>query len=69
MTYSFWFALTQITCDLGALAVGQQATIVVTVTAPATPQSFTNTGVASLQSGQTDKAPANNVASLTISSH
>jgi Tfp pilus assembly protein PilF len=67
MTYSFWFALTQITCDLGALAVGQQATIVVTV--PTTPQSFTNTGVASLQSGQTDKAPANNVASLTISSH
>ena len=61
--------LSQITCDLGRLAVGEQATITVSVTAPFTPQSFTNTGTAILQSGQTDKAPANNAASLTLSSH
>ena len=59
----------RITCDLGRLAVGEQATITVTVTAPTTPQSFTNTGTAALQSGQTDKAPANNAASLILSSH
>ena len=61
--------LTQITCDLGRLAVGEQATITVAVTAPATPQSFTNSGTASLQPGQSDRAPANNAASLTLSSH
>ncbi|HXA84278.1 MAG TPA: S8 family serine peptidase [Candidatus Dormibacteraeota bacterium] len=61
--------ITQISCNLGRLAVGEQATIVVAATAPFTPQSFTNTGTAALQSGQTDRAPANNAATLTLTSH
>jgi uncharacterized repeat protein (TIGR01451 family) len=60
---------TQVTCDLGRLAVGEQAVITVAVTAPATAQTFTNTGTATVQSGQTDRAPANNSASVTVSSH
>jgi uncharacterized repeat protein (TIGR01451 family) len=61
--------LAQIRCDLGRLAVGEQATIVVAVTAPFAPQSFTNVGTAALQPGQTDRAPANNSASITLISH
>lgn len=57
-----------INCNLGRLAVGAQATIIVTVTAPPAAQSFTNTGTATLQSGQTDRALANNTASLTLTS-
>jgi len=49
--------------------VGEQATIVVAVTAPFAPQSFTNVGTATLQSGQTDRAPANYSASITLISH
>jgi uncharacterized repeat protein (TIGR01451 family) len=60
---------TAISCDLGPLAVGEQAIIVVTVTAPSTPLSFTNTGTAGLQPGQTDRAPANDSATLTLVSH
>jgi len=60
---------TNITCDLGRLAVGEQAVITIAVNVPFTPQSFTNTGTATLQSGQTDRAPANNSASLTLTSH
>lgn len=55
-------------CNLGRLAVGDQATITVTVTAPPTAQSFTATGNAFLQPGQTDVALANNTASLTLTS-
>jgi uncharacterized repeat protein (TIGR01451 family) len=66
-TRGFCAGITQITCNLGRLAVGEQATITIAVTAPATPQSFTNTGTAVLQSGQTDRAPANNSASITLS--
>jgi aqualysin 1 len=60
--------ITQISCDLGRMAVGEQAVITIAVTAPLTPQSFTNTGTATLQSGQTDRAPANNSASVTLTS-
>ena len=61
--------IAQITCNLGRLAVGQQATITVVVTAPFGAQTFTNTGIATLQSGQSDRAPGNNSASLTLTSH
>jgi uncharacterized repeat protein (TIGR01451 family) len=56
----------QIGCNAGRLAVGEQATFAVTVTAPPAVQSFTATGTAILQSGQTDGVPANNTASLTL---
>ena len=56
-----------ITCDLGRLAVGESAVITVKVLALVS-QTFTNTGVATLQSGQTDRAPTNNSASITLSS-
>jgi uncharacterized repeat protein (TIGR01451 family) len=57
-----------ISCDLGRLAVGDSAVIKITVIST-TPQTFTNTGSAVLQSGQTDRAPANNSASVTLTSH
>ena len=60
---------TTISCNLGRLAVGQQAVISISVTVPFTPQSFTNTGTATLQSGQTDRTPSNNSASLTLTTH
>jgi uncharacterized repeat protein (TIGR01451 family) len=59
---------TNISCDLGPLAVGESAVITITVIST-TPQAFTNTGTAVLQSGQTDRAPANNTASITLISH
>ena len=58
-----------ISCDLGLLAVGEQASIVVSVTAPLIAQSFTNTGSVTIPSGQTDRAPGNNSATLTLVSH
>lgn len=58
-----------INCDLGPLAVGEQASIVVSVKAPLTAQSFTNTGIVTIQSGQSDRAPGNNSATLTLVSH
>lgn len=58
---------TTITCDLGRLAVGDSAVIAITVLATA-PGTYTNSGTAILQSGQTDRAPANNTASVTVTS-
>jgi len=58
-----------VTCDLGPLAIGEQASIVVAVKAPLTPQSFTNTGIVTVQPGQTDRAPGNNSTTLTLVSH
>ena len=58
---------TTITCDLGRLAVGDSAVIAISVLAT-TPGTYINAGTAVLQSGQTDRAPANNTASVTVTS-
>lgn len=58
---------TAIACDLGRLAVGDSAVISITVLAT-TPGTFANSGTAILQSGQTDRAPANNTATVTVTS-
>jgi uncharacterized repeat protein (TIGR01451 family) len=51
-------------CDLGGLAAGKQATIVVNATAPTAAGSITNT--ASTGMAGTDTNPANNSASVTV---
>ncbi|MEA2449218.1 MAG: hypothetical protein QOG63_1150 [Thermoleophilaceae bacterium] len=51
-------------CDLGGLAAGKQATIVVNATAPTAAGSITNT--ASTGMTGTDTNPANNSASVTV---
>jgi hypothetical protein len=53
-----------ITCDLGRLAVGEQATITIALAAPVIPRlSPTPVGRAAIRT--TDRTPANNSASLT----
>jgi uncharacterized repeat protein (TIGR01451 family) len=54
-----------ITCDVGRLAVGQHSVIAITVKATA-PGTIANSATATLQSGQTDRAPANNTATVTV---
>jgi uncharacterized repeat protein (TIGR01451 family) len=57
-------AANSVHCDLGGLAAGKQATIVVNATAPTAPGSVTNT--ASTAMTETDTNPANNSASVTV---
>lgn len=53
-----------VNCSLGDLAVGAQATVVITVVAPAAPSTFTNT--ASVGSGSPDRQPSNNSVGVTV---
>lgn len=53
-----------IACDLGSLASGTQATVVISVTAPTTAGNYSNTG--STTSGVADPQPANNSVSVTV---
>jgi uncharacterized repeat protein (TIGR01451 family) len=53
-----------VSCDLGTMPVGSQATIVIGTTAPVAPQSITNT--ASIASATPDRNPANGSASVTV---
>jgi len=57
-----------ISCDLGRLAVGDSAVIAITVLA-ITPGTHSNAGTAVLQSGQTDRAPDNNTATVSVTAH
>jgi uncharacterized repeat protein (TIGR01451 family) len=57
-----------VSCALGDLAVGAQATIQITVIAPSTAQTIVNTSSANLAPGQTDKNPTNNTVSVTVTS-
>jgi hypothetical protein len=54
----------QVSCSLGDLAVGAQANVVITVLAPAAPQTITD--VASVAEGVTDRQPSNNSAGVTV---
>jgi uncharacterized repeat protein (TIGR01451 family) len=54
-----------VTCNVGRLAVGDTAVITLVVNV-LTAGTWTNSGTAALQSGQTDRAPANNAASVTV---
>jgi uncharacterized repeat protein (TIGR01451 family) len=53
-----------VSCSLGDLAVGAQANVVITVTAPASPATFTNT--ASVASASPDRQPANNSVGVSV---
>jgi len=53
-----------VSCDLGSMPVGSQATIVIGTTAPLDPQTITNT--ASIASATPDRNPANGSASVTV---
>jgi len=55
---------TTASCNLGSLAKGGQATVVVNVNAPTSLISFSNTGTAT--SATTDPAPGNNSATVTV---
>jgi len=54
-----------VSCALGDLAVGAQATIQITVRAPLTAQTIVNTASAAIGQ-QTDRNPANNTVSVTV---
>jgi uncharacterized repeat protein (TIGR01451 family) len=55
-----------VSCALGDLAVGAQATIRVDVQAPTTAQTVTNTASAVISGPQTDRNPANNAVAVTV---
>jgi uncharacterized repeat protein (TIGR01451 family) len=57
-----------ISCALGDLAVGGQATIQINVLAPSIAETVVNTASANLAPGQTDRNLANNNVSVTITS-
>jgi uncharacterized repeat protein (TIGR01451 family) len=54
----------QVTCDLGTLAVGAQVTVVITVQAPPTTGTASNT--ASVLLAETDPKPANNTLTIAV---
>jgi Domain of unknown function DUF11 len=53
-----------INCAFGNMAVGAQANVVISVQAPATAQTITDS--ASVAEGVTDRQPANNTVSVTV---
>lgn len=53
-----------VSCDLGGLAVGQQANVVVTVLAPSAPSTFTDT--ATVTPDVSDTQPSNNSVGVTV---
>jgi uncharacterized repeat protein (TIGR01451 family) len=53
-----------IDCSLGDLGVGSQANVTLTVQAPATPQSITDS--ASVAMADTDRQPANNTVNVSV---
>jgi uncharacterized repeat protein (TIGR01451 family) len=53
-----------VSCMVGDLAVGSQATVTISVQAPGMSQSITNT--ATVASGATDRQPSNNTVSVTV---
>jgi uncharacterized repeat protein (TIGR01451 family) len=54
----------QVSCALGDLAVGGQANVVLSVRAPATPQTITD--VAAVAEGVADRQPSNNSVAVTV---
>jgi uncharacterized repeat protein (TIGR01451 family) len=54
----------QVSCSLGDLAVGAQANVTITVIAPSTPTTITDTATVSMN--VTDLKPANNAVSVTV---
>ncbi len=57
-----------VSCALGNLANGAQATVAITVRAPSTAQSIVNTASASLTAPQSDINTANNSVTITVAS-
>ncbi len=57
-----------VSCALGDLANGAQATVAITVRAPSTAQSIVNTASASLTAPQSDTNTANNSVTVTVAS-
>jgi uncharacterized repeat protein (TIGR01451 family) len=55
-----------VSCALGDLAVGAQATIRIDVQAPTTAQSVTNTASVAISGPETDRNPANDAVSVTV---
>jgi uncharacterized repeat protein (TIGR01451 family) len=55
-----------VSCDLGPLGVGAEATIAIVLTAPSAPGTLVDNATALLPAGQTDRQPANNTASVTV---
>jgi uncharacterized repeat protein (TIGR01451 family) len=55
-----------VSCDLGPLGVGPEATIAIAVTAPSVAGTVVNSATVSLPAGQTDRQPANNTASVAV---
>jgi uncharacterized repeat protein (TIGR01451 family) len=53
-----------VSCSFGDLQVGEQATVTITVQAPATPQTFTDT--ASVSMTDTDRQPSNNSVGVSV---
>jgi uncharacterized repeat protein (TIGR01451 family) len=53
-----------VSCDLGGLTVGQQVQVVITVVAPSTPNTFTNTATAT--PNVSDTQPSNNSVGVTV---
>ncbi len=57
-----------VSCALGDLANGAQATIAITVRAPGTAEAIANTGVAALTAPQTDPNAGNDAVTVTVAS-
>ncbi len=57
-----------VTCALGDLANGAQATVAITVAAPATAQPIANTASVALASPQADTNPANDAVTIDVAS-